>query len=688
MKIKSIKNIITTTFVAATAVGAMSAYAIEYKHVAVSPEQIDSQKLTAADAKGLFSHSTMLPIYSSAMLKTQGKMAGAGEIEQKIHLDGAMDAPIVLLTPDASQWFVSVTNAQGQMIYNELAAPMQVLAVNDVNVGPQSFKGKVLSLKNVASGEYTVKLTHKSETNGNNRVARKGQKDVAAYLLFKGDTELQAYSYLDNNFTTKGSDINVVAKMVDTRLNRGERSLMVKKEALMGTIDSAVATITSPSGKSFTLTMNDRGIGGDKVAGDGLFGAKVPTDEVGVYTNQIQIRGRHTDGKRYSRTTTDIYPIAPASFEFIDAGAMIKIVGDTSAKLSVPVKRLDDSERVYLSAEIWGTNADGEQEAATWVGGIVEPQGSGSKVKLDLSFDTRWISRKGLQAPYSLKSVRLQNADNNVPVAQRGALSLVSPLAIKPTKEMTESTVARMAISQNMLMNKAPAIKATSEQSAAAPTGGPALLLVHGYCSSQAWKESDFYHSAEFKDYKQSISHDTFAQRVANFGSAYSSYGIVAHSQGGAAALTLYSRYISGLDSAGAGSLIQSVGTPYQGTALAGNLAAIGDVFGAGCGKNTDLTYSGASNWLATVPSWAKAKVEYYTTSFDTAWWSYDYCHLATDLFLDDPEDGTTEKWSGQLSGAINKGHKKGQCHTSGMRDPAQTKDSSRNATMSSRAAR
>jgi hypothetical protein len=134
--------------------------------------------------------------------------------------------------------------------------------------------------------------------------------------------------------------------------------------------------------------------------------------------------------------------------------------------------------------------------------------------------------------------------------------------------------------------------------------------------------------------------------------------------------------------------LIQSVGTPYQGTALAGNLAVLGQIFGAGCGKNTDLTYSGAANWLATIPSWARSEVDYYTTSFKDRWWAYDYCHLATDLLLDDPEDGTTEKWSGQLAGAANMGHKTGWCHTTGMRDPAQTRDSSRNSSMSNRAAR
>ncbi|MCB1034776.1 MAG: conditioned medium factor, partial [Acidobacteria bacterium] len=163
---------------------------------------------------------------------------------------------------------------------------------------------------------------------------------------------------------------------------------------------------------------------------------------------------------------------------------------------------------------------------------------------------------------------------------------------------------------------------------------------------------------------------------------------IVAHSQGGAASLHLYTYYWSGLDNASGPRLIQSVGTPYQGTSLAGNLAILGQIFGAGCGTNYDLTYDGASAWLSNIPTWARNQVWYHTTSFTDRWWAYDYCNLATDLFLSDPEDGVVEKSKGQLSSGHNLGHKTGWCHTDGMRDPSQVRDSSRNSNMNANAAR
>ena len=64
----------------------------------------------------------------------------------------------------------------------------------------------------------------------------------------------------------------------------------------------------------------------------------------------------------------------------------------------------------------------------------------------------------------------------------------------------------------------------------------------------------------------------------------------------------------------------------------------------------------------------------------------YDYCHLATDMFLSDPEDGTVEKGRGQLSYGNNRGHKSGQCHTTGMRDSPQAMDSNRNSEMNANA--
>lgn len=218
-------------------------------------------------------------------------------------------------------------------------------------------------------------------------------------------------------------------------------------------------------------------------------------------------------------------------------------------------------------------------------------------------------------------------------------------------------------------------------------------ILVHGYCDRSSPFPLSHFDSAtiEFSDPDNyadgsNFSNNQFALKIHYFAvnNGITGCGIIAHSQGGMASLHLLNYYWSCLDDAdrGGSRRIQSVGTPYQGTLLAGNLAYLGDIFGQGCGKNNDLTENGATNWLRFIGSVARREVHYYTTSFTDKWWRYDYCHAATELFLSDPEDGATERGRGQLPGGNNRGHKTGQCHVRGMRDRSQTLDFSRNKDM------
>jgi pimeloyl-ACP methyl ester carboxylesterase len=209
-------------------------------------------------------------------------------------------------------------------------------------------------------------------------------------------------------------------------------------------------------------------------------------------------------------------------------------------------------------------------------------------------------------------------------------------------------------------------------------------ILSHGWCSpTNPWSGTslDDSNAITFLDSEANRSNDEFARGLRTFAAnkGVTGCGIVAHSQGGLAALHLYTLYWSCLDYANVnvgGRMIQSVGSPYQGTPLAGNLAALAELFGAvPCGYQNDLTTSGATNWLANIPSWARKQVHYYTTSFteNKGRGIYDYCNIVTDPFLSNPDDGVVEKGRGQLSGANNEGHTTGYCHFAElMRDPSQ----------------
>lgn len=678
-----IKSGALITAMAVLPFGSSAILAATPKHITVSAEQIDQQKLPKANTKGTFSHSSMLPVYASGTTQ---------EINQSLSFDGQEDSPVFFLAPNSDQWQLTLTDPNGSKVHDGTQSKSHKLAAQNVQIGEQTFKGKQLMLQSPSTGTWQAKLTRDASTQTSTQDLTDANAKPEGYLFFKGDPKYKLYSFIDENLTTQDKKIGLVAYVINSGNEASDRSLMLQKRPLSNSITKAVATITTPNKQQLHVTLNDNGINGDKIAGDGQFSGQVPTSDVGVYISQVQVNGIRPDGIQFTRTSNDLYRIEAPAYRLTNTPAQLKSVSRTSTLVSVPVEKIGATSSVYMATEIWGTNAQGKMQAAAWIGGVVSPTTDAENTRLELAFDYRWLQRKDLNAPYALRSVRLQTTDTNVPIAQLDNLPLHASLSLSNVSNQLLRSIKEkpaqgndIAITQDMLMGNGPTL---SLSDISLQGTGSKLLLVHGYCSGNVWNTGNFTNSAEFQDYNQNRSHEAFALNILNFGSPYASYGIVAHSQGGAAAVHLYTRYWSGLDFASGGRLIQSVGTPYRGTALAGSLAALGEIFGIGCGTNTDLTYTGAANWLSTIPSWARAEVDYYTTSFTDVWWRYDYCHLGSDLLLDDPDDGTTEKWAGQLSGAVNKGHKTGWCHTTGMRDTAQYKDSSRNSSMNSRAAR
>jgi pimeloyl-ACP methyl ester carboxylesterase len=263
----------------------------------------------------------------------------------------------------------------------------------------------------------------------------------------------------------------------------------------------------------------------------------------------------------------------------------------------------------------------------------------------------------------------VQDPDTHVPH------DLVDEIALALPPIAPRTSRAPVPVTQAMLQGPV----ASGPHAPANPTLlTPALMLVHGYCSGGSiWPAAHFSQpKIEFLDPDANRTHDQFALMLRQASSARTSFGVVAHSQGGQAALHLYTYYASGLDAATGPRLIQSVGSPYQGTPL----ASLGSF---ACGVNDDMTTSGAPVWLAGIPGWARAGVFYWTTQN-----SGSTCSFLTGWLLDNPEDGTTEMWRGQLAGANSMGHLNGWCHTTGMSSPAQYTDALRNAERDAQAAR
>lgn len=394
-------------------------------------------------------------------------------------------------------------------------------------------------------------------------------------------------------------------------------------------------------------------------------------DQTGDYAVRVEVSGRAEDGSAVTLTTQHLLRVSAAA----PFGAMAASVGEGVLEMDFGAA----GGRLITAAEVWGAR-EGVMVPVCWIAQL----GEGER---RLGLDLRWVAAAGVDpATLELRNLRSHDTDGYALVGhlERSTLPAVDPGLIP---EVPGGVTADMRTGVPGRATVASSVDAVMPRSIAP---GHRLLLVHGYCSGgNPFTTSHFTGDiGVFADVDQNRTHDAFAQVLLAQGSAMKSFGIAAHSQGGMAALHLRTFYWSGLDWAQGERLIQSVGAPYQGTALAGDAAVLGQIFGSGCGSNADMTYSGSAAWLSLIPTWARQDVWYWTTSFEDRPFLYDYCNFVTDLLLSDPDDGVIEQSAGQLPGATNRGHRVGWCHTAGMRDPAQCTDASRNSEINQRARR
>lgn len=428
-------------------------------------------------------------------------------------------------------------------------------------------------------------------------------------------------------------------------------------------IEHAFAEVSAPNG------------GTEKVerAEDGVI--RFTPRETGAHAVRVEAHGRRPDGTPVVLTTQHLIfaaeaaPLGAVRSQRVDGGVLTVSFDDAPG-------------RTITAAEVWGSRA-GEMVPVCWVARVCDGPRS-------LAVDLRWVSMAGVDpASLELRRVRSHDTDSYSLVgdAERLALGPVDA-GLLPG--------APAAVTREMAAGRPGAAVVEGPTVGDGPSGGRSvgpghrLLLVHGYCSGgNPFPTADFSGDlAVYADPDANRSHDAFAQTILAQGAPMKSYGIVGHSQGGNAALHLSTFYWSGLDWAQGERRIQGVGVPFQGTPLAGDAAVLGAIFGTGCGPNADLAPPGALAWLSLIPTSERAGVWFWTTSFEDRPFAFDFCNIISDLLLSDPEDGVVERSRGRLSGGNNMGHTEGWCHTTGMRDPAQTTDSARNAEMNQRSAR
>ncbi len=666
----------------------------EFKQIAAPPEEILAGHLQFPNPKqnGIYSHSAMIPIYFTPATK------GLWTCNTSVPVEDGDSFALAFYAPNFKAWNVQIT-PEGKSTFNPYQNPPSNMKHEEtsLSVGETCFPTEVFLFEKPSSENWFVQITTQQTP------LHRGSKPEG-YLVFTSKNPYRLYTHLAHYQLTQENSIAFVGYIYDLQ-NTPEFCRETPPTPIPGLIEQAEVHLHYPQGNVQIFPMSDDGAHHDEKSGDGIYGVNFKPLDPGTYLAQIFVYGTTIEGKPFVRTTQHLFPVLAQDLKIIrKATSSLQIDQRIQIDLHIDLK----SEKLAICktfAEVWGTSKDGRSIPIVWIGGITVPEKNDKKTTLPLFLDSRWITRAKAIAPFELRNIRVQNIENHFPIDQMPLISLTLPTIAEITTipEITDDMLMGPIPENNSGGNNSnpnpnpnpnpippdPQQPYNPMATSSSSTSGGKLMLIHGYCSGGVWPTSHFTNYIVFQDFNKSRSHDNFAKLIRDYSPSTSAFGALAHSQGGPATLHLYTYYWSGLDNVTTGSrLIQSTGSPYHGTALAGNLAALGNVFGAGCGTNTDLTYDGSEAWLSGIPTWSRSKVYYWTTAEKDKPWSWDYCQIATDMFLSDPEDGVTEKWSGQLSGANNMGHLEGWCHTANMGDPAQTGDPVKNAERNSTAKR
>ncbi|KAG2389303.1 hypothetical protein C9374_013863 [Naegleria lovaniensis] len=592
--------------------------------------------------------------------------------------------------------------------------------------------------QDVIVDEWTVSVKfQETSTRKLNNINKLTGEPVSAHLhiLTYNQSPLRAYSQLQSYDNQHVGDSVVVEAFMFDHDKTPLDSVAAKPSPLKFNINkgeeirSAKLQAISPSGQFITIDMSDHGdldAAGDKVASDGIYSAKLSVQEPGDYTVSVVVQGVITstsltnkvnlmaDVIEFERTTHHVVSIVKKSLELTQGASLTfpissEITDTEMMTVKLIAKPLDaeaDGKQFKAYAEVYASSSSSSLEPVAFISGmtIAEkcdgsdcPQGM---IALPLQMSVKWIakaqqkSNNNLQMPFILKNVNVQD------VASSNIISKIE----QTIPELTFSHISHgsdrvynvKVDAVNNLLSIHPIIKAFDGVITETMLFGPRpvelakvnakssthkVILIHGYCSgNNPFPTSDFNNAVVFEDLHANRNNDKFAKMIAEVGSEFDSFSMIGHSQGGMASLHLVAFYWSKADVENSKErrVIQSVGTPYRGSGLAGCVAGIGNVVGIGCGSQSDLTYDGASKWLSSIPLAARQKVWYSYTVYKP----YSWCSLPANAVLKWPNDGTCEKARATVEGANLQDTKTAWCHTADMKYKCQCLDTERNALM------
>jgi len=332
-------------------------------------------------------------------------------------------------------------------------------------------------------------------------------------------------------------------------------------------------------------------------------------------------------------------------------------------------------------AEVYGVDKNGEVAPACWIGGMITL----TDITAELVLDLNWLALAGVKGPLTLQNVIINDVTNNFPVSE-----FAGPINVANSNKLSFRFSKSHNITEEMRFGKNPFPKTDTNLSESSNV--PNLLMLPGYCTGENpfQPSGKHFQQALFPAFKGNFGHDEYALKMsqAAVNAGMTSFGIIGHSQGGIVATHLMNFYWSGVNNAKGGKLIQTVASPFLGNTAAGSSASLGELFGIGCGANSDLSRDGSINWLQGISMETRKHVHFYTATYEQGKFFGDWCSFPMNLILEWPNDGVAELVYSSLPGAVNMGNKEKWCHSVDMTYPSVCTDQQRNQQMNQNAAR
>ena len=367
-----------------------------------------------------------------------------------------------------------------------------------------------------------------------------------AWIAFN-NSKVSISAYTDRSDHVVGKDMDMNMMVSDPK----RKAIDGCSVPLPNMLRNATMTVTYPDGKKEVHIMY-------KEKTPGMMGGKFRPPMAGNYTVQLAVTGVDKEsGYEFARSLSSTLSVAAPSLNV--TGSIFSdlyhhpVTGNEIIPIQVGVKWDPQSRDTYRGyAEVYGTGKGGVSVPVAWVGGLMQvKETSSSSYMLQFELDSRWLILANATLPLTLHNLIFEEIDGFIEVVKVEHIlkvSASSPLIAQWRPMMKASEVD---ITYEMRNGYSPYRGKNNKSDDTTANSDGAIVLVHGYCADHPpFPSAHFTNPVVFSDLDRNRNIDTFARLLISFTANHGlqRFSIVAHSQGGMAALHMLTFYNTPLD--------------------------------------------------------------------------------------------------------------------------------------------